>query len=64
MCLQVDGSQTMHTEDERNFSSVMHIMFDQVPDDPLTRKGFFFSILISLMENLLWARSVDLVIAS
>jgi len=31
----------------------MHIMFDQMPDDPLTRKGFFFSILISLMENLI-----------
>ena len=43
----------MHTENERDLPPVMHIMFDQMPYDPLTRKGFFFSILISLMENLI-----------
>ena len=32
----------------------MHIVFDQMPDNPLTRKDFFFSILISLMENLIY----------
>jgi hypothetical protein len=37
----------MHTENERDLTIMMHIMFDQMPDDPLTRKGFFFSMLIS-----------------
>ncbi len=51
--LEVDGSQTMHTESERDLTTVMHIMFDQMPDDPLARKGFFLSIVIGIVKNFL-----------
>lgn len=39
--LEIDRRQAMHAKRERHLTAMMQIMFDRMPDDPLTCKGFF-----------------------
>lgn len=44
----------MYTEQEREFSAVMQVVFEQVPDDPLARKGFFLAgFVVYISQHLL-----------
>ena len=42
----------MHTQRERNLTTVMHIVFDDMPDDPLACERILLPLVRSLEDML------------
>src|SRR6266487_1027631 len=50
-CLDRDPSQSMHAQREGEFTSMMKIVLNEMPDNPLACIGLIFSILIGIVNN-------------
>jgi hypothetical protein len=50
--LDRDPSQSMHAQREGEFTSMMQIVLNEMPDHPLACIGVIFSILIGFSHNL------------
>src|SRR5258708_20804535 len=49
--LDRDPSQSMHTQREGEFPSMMEIVLNEMPDNPLACIGLIFSILLGIVNH-------------
>jgi len=49
--LDCDPSQSMHAQREGEFTSMMQIVLNEMPDNPLACIGVIFSILIGIVNK-------------